>query len=86
MFGDLNARQEEYLDDILSSGRYLLSLINDILDLAKVEAGRLELELGTFDLRQLLEGSLVIVKERALAHGMTLSLEIADDVDTLDRG
>ena len=83
MFGDLNAKQEEYLDDILSSGRYLLSLINDILDLSKVEAGRLELELGTFDLRQLLEGSLVMVKERALAHGITLSLEIADDVDTL---
>ena len=83
MFGDLNAKQEEYLDDILSSGRYLLSLINDILDLSKVEAGRLDLELGTFDLRQLLEGSLVMVKERALAHGITLALEIADDVDTL---
>jgi len=83
MFGDLNAKQEEYLDDILSSGRYLLSLINDILDLSKVEAGMLELELGTFDLRQLLEGSLVMVKERALAHGITLSLQVADDVDTL---
>ena len=83
MFGDLNGKQEEYLDDILSSGRYLLSLINDILDLSKVEAGMLELELGTFDLRQLLEGSLVMVKERALAHGLTLALEIADDVDTL---
>src|SRR5215813_3534122 len=68
---------------MLSSGRYLLSLINDILDLSKVEAGMLELELGTFDFKQLLEGSLVMVKERALAHGMTLSLEIADDVDTL---
>ena len=83
MFGDLNAKQEEYLDDILSSGRYLLSLINDILDLSKVEAGMLELELGTFDLRQLLEGSLVMVKERALAHGIILSLDIADDIDTL---
>ena len=66
----------------MSSGRYLLSLINDILDLSKVEAGRLELELSTFDLRQLLEG-LVMVKERALAHGITLSLEIADDINTL---
>jgi signal transduction histidine kinase/CheY-like chemotaxis protein len=83
MFGDLNGKQEEYLDDILSSGRYLLSLINDILDLSKVEAGMLDLEPGTFDFRQLLEGSLVMVKERALAHGMTLSLEIADNVDTL---
>src|SRR5262249_38312910 len=81
MFGDLNAKQEEYLDDVLSSGRYLLSLINDILDLSKVEAGMLEL--GTFDLRQLLEGSLVMVKERAQAHGITLSLETTDDIDTL---
>jgi signal transduction histidine kinase/CheY-like chemotaxis protein len=83
LFGDLNAKQEEYLDDVLLSGRYLLSLINDILDLSKVEAGRMELELSTFDLRQLLEGSLVMVKERALAHGITLSLDIADGVDTV---
>ena len=73
MFGDVNERQEEYLNDILSSGQHLLSLINDILDLAKVEAGKMELELSMFDLRHVLEGSLVMVKERALAHGLTLS-------------
>ena len=50
MFGELNEKQEEYLKDIHSSGRHLLSLINDILDLSKVEAGRMELELSTFDL------------------------------------
>jgi signal transduction histidine kinase/HAMP domain-containing protein len=83
MFGDLNERQEEYLQDILSSGRHLLSLINDILDLAKIEAGKLELELEGCDLRALLEGSLVMVKERAMAHGITLSLEIADKLDTI---
>jgi signal transduction histidine kinase len=83
MFGDLNAKQEEYLSDILGSGKYLLSLINDILDLAKIEAGKMELELGVFDLRQVLEGSLVMVKERALAHGITLTLEITDDVDSI---
>ena len=50
MFGELNEKQAEYLQDILTSGRHLLSLINDILDLSKVEAGRMELELGDFDL------------------------------------
>jgi signal transduction histidine kinase/DNA-binding response OmpR family regulator/HAMP domain-containing protein len=83
MFGTLNAKQAEYLDDILSSGKYLLSLINDILDLAKIEAGKLDLELGVVALRQLLEGSLVMVKERALAHGIALSLDMSDDLDTI---
>ena len=83
MFGDVNERQEEYLNDILSSGQHLLSLINDILDLSKVEAGKMELELGMFDLRQVLEGSLVMVKERALAHGLTLSLDMADDLSVI---
>ncbi len=50
LFGDVNEKQAEYLQDVLASGRHLLSLINDILDLSKVEAGRLELELGPFDL------------------------------------
>ena len=79
----LNAKQAEYLDDILSSGKYLLSLINDILDLSKIEAGKLDLELGVVALRQLLEGSLVMVKERALAHGIALSLDMSDDLDTI---
>lgn len=81
MFGELNDRQDEYLNDILTSGQHLLSLINDILDLAKVEAGRVEVELSRFDFRQLLEGSLVMVKERAMAHGIALSLDIAADVE-----
>ena len=82
MFGELNEKQEEYLHDILSSGQHLLSLINDILDLSKVEAGKMELEPAVFSLRELLEGSLVMVKERALAHGLMLSLDIAEDINT----
>ena len=81
MFGELNEKQEEYLQDILSSGQHLLSLINDILDLSKVEAGKMELEPTVFNLRELLEGSLVMVKERALTHGLMLSLDIAEDID-----
>lgn len=82
MFGELNEKQEEYLHDILSSGQHLLALINDILDLSKVEAGKMELEPAVFNLRELLEGSLVMIKERALAHGLTLSLDIAKEIDT----
>jgi len=72
MFGELNEKQNEYLEDILSSGRHLLSLINDILDLSKVEAGRMELELTKFDLPSAIENSLILVRERATRHGIKL--------------
>jgi signal transduction histidine kinase len=80
MFGDLNAKQEEYVQDILTSGRHLLALINDILDLSKVEAGRMELELAPFDLQATLANSLLLVRERALNHGLSLELEVDDRV------
>ncbi|MGH7299325.1 MAG: ATP-binding protein, partial [Candidatus Rokuibacteriota bacterium] len=75
MFGELNPKQDEYLQDVLSSGRHLLSLINDILDLSKVEAGRMELELARFDLPQTLQDTLVLVRERAVRHGIDLHLD-----------
>ena len=76
MFGDLNSKQEEYVLDILSSGRHLLSLINDILDISKVEAGRMELELSTFNVSALLESTLALVRERAKGNGIHLTIAI----------
>jgi signal transduction histidine kinase/HAMP domain-containing protein len=76
MFGELNPKQDEYLQDVLSSGRHLLSLINDILDLSKVEAGRMDLELARFDVPQALQDTLVLVRERAVRHGIDLHLEV----------
>ena len=70
LFGPINEKQEEYLDDILASGNHLLSLINDVLDLSKVEAGQVELEVATFSLREALERGVVMVRERATKHGV----------------
>jgi signal transduction histidine kinase len=83
MFGELNEKQEEYLRDVLTSGQHLLSLINDILDLSKVEAGRMELEIGEFSLREALENGLTMVRERAGNHGVTLSLELEPGLDVI---
>ena len=80
MFGEVNEKQAEYLQDILSSGRHLLSLINDILDLSKVEAGRLELELGRFHLPTALDNALTLVRERATRHGITLTQTVDEGV------
>ena len=78
MFGDVNDKQAEYLQDILESGRHLLSLINDILDLSKIEAGRMELELSEFDLPHAIENALTLGRERALRRGIALH-QIIDD-------
>jgi signal transduction histidine kinase len=72
MFGELNEKQDEYVRDIYASGTHLLSLINDILDLSKIEAGRMELELTDFHLPQAIGDALVFVRERALRRGITL--------------
>jgi len=76
MFGEINEKQKDYLQDIHSSGQHLLSLINDILDLAKVEAGRMELNLGTFDLPAAIANALTLIRERAMRHGIGLSVEV----------
>ena len=83
LFGEINEKQEEYLDDIVSSGHHLLSLINDVLDLSKVEAGQVELELAEFSLRDALERGVVTVREQAAASGVRLSLDLASEVDAV---
>jgi len=84
LFGPINEKQEEYLDDILSSGNHLLSLINDVLDLSKVEAGQVELEVASLSLREALERGVVMVREPATKHGVRLSLELAPGVDLVE--
>jgi len=76
MFGEINEKQADYLKDIHESGRHLLSLINDILDLSKIEAGRMDLEISTFDLPTALSNAMTLVRERAQRHGIALSLEV----------
>ena len=80
MFGDLNERQEEYVRDIRDSGRHLLELINEILDLSKVEAGRMELEPVALSLPEVLEQALSLVRDRAARQNLTVELEIAAEV------
>ncbi|MBU0665289.1 MAG: response regulator [Proteobacteria bacterium] len=82
MAGELNEQQEEYVNYILTSGKHLLSLINDILDLSKVESGKMELDPSPFLLPEALNGALSMFKEKAMKHGLSLTLEIEPDADT----
>jgi signal transduction histidine kinase len=75
LFGELNEKQSEYVKDIHASGKHLLSLVNDILDLSKVEAGRMELEHSDFDLPSAIESALALVRERAYRHGISLTIK-----------
>lgn len=81
LFGTLNEKQKEYINDILGSGKHLLDLINDILDLSKVEAGKLELELSTFSLKDALNAAMSMFKEKAMKHNLKLDLEIEPEAD-----
>ena len=83
MFGELNKKQAEYVKDIHESGHHLLALVNDILDLSKIEAGRMELDLSRFDLPQTLESAVLMVQERATRHGLTVDLDIDKDLGSV---
>jgi len=81
LYGPMNEKQREYVDNIQASGRHLLSLINDILDLSKVESGKMELQLSVFPLRELLNDSLMMFKDKALKGALGIHLELAPEAD-----
>ncbi|HET9121536.1 MAG TPA: GAF domain-containing protein [Solirubrobacterales bacterium] len=80
MFGELNAKQRDYLEDIRDSGRHLLELLNEILDLSKIEAGRMRLEPGPFSLSAVLDDGLRMVRDRASQHSIELSVDVEKGV------
>jgi len=80
MFGELNEKQEEYSKDIHASGQHLLSLINDILDLSKIEAGRMELELSDLDLPMTIDNALTLVRERAGRRNIALQTTVDERI------
>ena len=80
LFGDLNERQEEYLRDIWTSGKHLLELLNEILDLSKVEAGRMVLEPSLVSMQACLDYVVSLVRERAAAHAIDVGVDVAADV------
>jgi signal transduction histidine kinase len=84
LFGDLNDKQAEYVGDIHTSGRHLLSLINDILDLSKIEAGRMELEVTRFALSSVLENTVALARERATRQGISLRLDVDPSAGAVD--
>jgi len=84
MFGDINEKQEDYLRDIHGSGQHLLELLNEILDLSKVEAGQMELEFSLVDVRSALEYAASMLRERAAAHSIALRVEVAEDVGDVE--
>ncbi len=81
--GPLSDQQKEYVGYIHESGKHLFSLINDILDLSKVEAGKMELELSAFDLKELLDKSTIFVKEKAMSNNITLVNQVSEEVGTV---
>ena len=80
MFGELNERQVEYVGDISTSGRHLLELVNEILDLSKVEAGRMDLEVQEFAFADTVRSALAFIRERAAVHGIEVALDVPNEL------
>jgi len=84
MFGPVNPKQMEYLNDVLGSGKHLLTLINDILDLSKIEAGRMDLDVDRFSLVEALNNGITMIRERASRHAIKVTLDVAPDLDLIE--
>ena len=82
-YGNLNEKQNEYINDILESGKHLLNLINDILDLSKVATGKMELELTPIHINDIIESSLIMIKEKSLKHNISLDIEIPEEIKNI---
>jgi len=81
IYGPINEKHREYLDNILVSGENLLGLINDILDLSKMESGSMDLEEREFSLRELIKSACGIFRGKLIKHDMTLECHVEDGVD-----
>ncbi|MBU3966960.1 MAG: cell wall metabolism sensor histidine kinase WalK [Euryarchaeota archaeon] len=84
MFGELNEKQEHHVDNILTSGNFLLNLVNDILDLSKVEAGKMELVIEKIHVPQVMNESLILIKEKAIKHNVKLKLDLDPKLDYIE--
>ena len=78
--GDITDKQKEYIQDIWGSGKHLLRIINDMLDLSKIEAGMMELELSEFEIKELIQGGMLMFKEKAIKHKIKFTSDISDDI------
>jgi len=83
LFGELNDKQREYTQDVLTSGHHLLALINDILDLSKIESGKMDMDMRDFSVLEVLESGLKMIRQRAAEHAIQLEFDIAPGTDVI---